>query len=255
MMRTAAVHAAAGSLLLSALAGVPAGGTAPGAAEARGTAVAAARAADEGIAFGRCPDARDLPAVMECGTVGVPLDYARPNGERIRLTVSRVRATGKDPANSKHKVPRQGALVFNPGGPGASGMHFPLSALLPQWKRIAAAYDLVGYAPRGVGRSAPLSCQDPKKFNATPTQAPVHPSPSFKRARIAEAKAYARGCVRRAGHRLRHFTSLNNARDLDVLRAALGETRLTFLGSSYGTYIGALYATLFPSHVRRMVFD
>ncbi|GAA3496492.1 alpha/beta hydrolase [Streptomyces prasinosporus] len=269
-MRTAAVHVAAGSLLLTALAAAPAGGApsaarpapaapaplaAAGAAELRGTAAAVARAAREGVAFGACPDAEDLPANVRCGTVDVPLDYARPDGERIRLTVSRVRATGEDPAGGERAVPRQGALVYNPGGPGASGMHFPLLGALPEWKRIAAAYDLVGYAPRGVGRSAPLSCTDPKGFGRGPTKAPAHPSEAYKRKRVAQARAYARGCAERAGGALRHYTSLNNARDLDVLRAALGEERLTFLGASYGTYLGALYATMFPSHVRRMVFD
>ncbi|MCX2924636.1 alpha/beta hydrolase [Streptomyces sp. NEAU-W12] len=253
-MRTAVVHAAAGSLLLTTLAVAPAGGAtaAPGAAELRGTAVAAARAAAEGIAFGPCPDARDLPGTVKCGTVTVPLDYARPDGKQIRLTVSRVRATRKDGGRA---VPRQGALVHNPGGPGSDGTYFPLIGLLPEWKRIAAAYDLVGYAPRGVGRSAPLSCQDPKTFAQGPTQAPTHPSPAYKRERVARAKAYARGCAERAGDSLRHYHSLNNARDLDVLRAALGEPRLTFMGASYGTYFGALYATMFPAHVRRMVFD
>ncbi|CAL9404568.1 alpha/beta hydrolase [Streptomyces sp. Tu 3180] len=263
-MRTVAVHVAAGSLLLTTLAAAPAGSApsasrsapaAPGAAELRGTAVAAERAAREGIAFGACPDTEDLPPGVRCGTVSVPLDYARPNGERIRLTVSRVRATGKDPANGKRRVPRQGALVHNPGGPGASGMYFPLLGALPEWKRVAAAYDLVGYAPRGVGRSAPLSCMDPKESAEGPTKAPTHPSEAYKRRRVAQARAHARGCAERAGGALRHYTSLNNARDLDVLRAALGEKRLTFLGASYGTYLGALYATMFPSHVRRMVFD
>ncbi|MFE2596979.1 alpha/beta hydrolase [Streptomyces sp. NPDC059396] len=216
--------------------------------EARGTARAAHRAAATGIRFGPCPKAEMLPAPITCGTVEVPLDYARPDGRKIRLTVSRVRASGK-------AATRQGALVFNPGGPGASSMYFPMAAELPEWKRIAAAYDIVGYAPRGVGRSAPLSCENPADFSKAPTQSPVHPSESYKRERIAEAKAYARGCAENAGTALPHFTSLNNARDLDVLRAALGEKRLTFMGASYGTYFGALYATLFPSHVRRMVFD
>ncbi|MEY9485471.1 pimeloyl-ACP methyl ester carboxylesterase [Streptomyces calvus] len=152
-------------------------------------------------------------------------------------------------------MPRQGALVHNPGGPGVGGMYFPMTGVLPEWKRIAAAYDLVGYAPRGVGRSAPLSCTDPAAFAEGPTQAPARPSAAYKRERLEQARAYARGCAERAGDALRHFTSLNNARDLDVLRAALGENRLTFLGASYGTYLGALYATMFPSHVRRMVFD
>ncbi|MFD7276348.1 alpha/beta hydrolase [Streptomyces sp. NPDC059862] len=257
-MRAAVLYTAAGSLLLTTLVAAPAGG-APGApdmaAEMRGTAVAAARAQAEGIDFGKCPDAQDLPETMECGKVTVPLDYAQPHGRQIELAVSRVRATHRDPHNSKRKVPRQGALVYNPGGPGASGFHFPLLGRLPEWKRLAAAYDLVGYAPRGVGRSAPLSCQDPKHYFKAPSQAPTHPSESYKQERIAGAKAYARGCAQRSGSALRHYHSLNNARDLDVLRAALGEKKLTFVGASYGTYFGALYATLFPSHVRRMVFD
>ncbi|MGW3254465.1 alpha/beta hydrolase [Streptomyces fungicidicus] len=256
-MRTAAVHVATGSLLLTALAAAPAGAGTPAApsAELRGTAVAAARAAAEGIDFGACPPEQELPPTVRCGTLAVPLDYARPDGERILLTVSRARATGKDPDNSKRKVPRQGSLVHNPGGPGASGMYFPMTGALPEWKRVAAAYDLVGYSPRGVGRSAPLSCTDPGTFFEGPAKAPVHPSAAYKRERVARARAYARGCAERTGGSLRHYHSLNNARDLDVLRAALGENRLTYLGSSYGTYFGALYATMFPSHVRRMVFD
>ncbi|GAB1338492.1 alpha/beta hydrolase [Streptomyces sp. E-15] len=260
-MRAAVLRPAAASLLLTTLAAAPADG-APGApdaraAELRGTAVAAARARADGIDFGPCAaaDVPSAPAGVRCGTVSVPLDYAHPGGERITLTVSRAPATGRDPRNSKRKVPRQGALVYNPGGPGASGMYFPLIGAVPDWQRIAAAYDLVGYAPRGVGRSAPLSCEDPAHFFKGPTDAPEHPSEAYKRQRVARAKAYARGCAQRSGTRLRYYNSLNNARDLDVLRAALGESRLTFLGGSYGTYFGALYATMFPSHLRRMVLD
>ncbi|MGW3849820.1 alpha/beta hydrolase [Streptomyces fagopyri] len=262
-MRAAVLCGTAGSLLLTAFAGAPAGGvparpdpaglTAPDLM--RGTAVAAARAAAAGIRFGACAKATGLPAGLRCGTVEVPLDYAHPDGKRIRLTVSRSAATGKDARNAKHRVPRQGSLVYNPGGPGASGMYFPLFGALPEWKRIAAAYDLVGYAPRGVAGSAPLSCKDPKRSVKGPTQSPTYPSESYKKERIAEAQAYARGCLERSGQAIRHYNSLNNARDLDVLRAALGEPKLTFMGASYGTYFGALYATLFPSHVRRMVFD
>ncbi|MEV5347090.1 alpha/beta hydrolase [Streptomyces achromogenes] len=258
-MRAAALYSAAGSLLLTALAAAPAAPApaAPGAAELRGTALAAARARAAGIDFGPCRAAEvpGTPAGVRCGTVSVPLDYAHPDGKQIKLTVSRARATQKDPHNSKRKVPRQGALVFNPGGPGATGMYFPLIGTVAGWQRIAAGYDLVGYAPRGVGRSAPLSCEDPKRFLKAPTEAPVHPSEAYKRERIARARAYARGCAQRSGSRLRFYTSLNNARDLDVLRAALGEDRLTFMGASYGTYFGALYAAMFPSHVRRMVLD
>ncbi|SEE36532.1 alpha/beta hydrolase [Streptomyces sp. Ag109_O5-10] len=258
-MKAPALYSAAGSLILTALAAAPAG-SAPrvpdtAAAELHGTAVAAARARVAGIDFGRCAADLEAPDTFRCGTVSVPLDYAHPDGKQIRLTVSRVVATHKDPHNSKRRVPRQGVLVYNPGGPGASGMLFPMIGAQPEWKRIAAAYDLVGYAPRGVDHSAPLSCVDPKHFYKAPSQSPAHPSEEYKKARIKEAKAYAQGCLKRSGSRLRHYTSLNNARDLDVLRAALGENRLTFMGASYGTYFGALYATLFPSHVRRMVLD
>ncbi|NWF29334.1 alpha/beta fold hydrolase [Streptomyces sp. PKU-EA00015] len=256
-MRTVAKFGAVaglGSLVLTTLTAPPAGavhptgGASPASAEAHGTAVAAERAAAAGIVFGACPKEEGLAEPVTCGTVEVPLDYADPSGRQITLTVSRVRASGPS-------AERQGALVYNPGGPGASSMSFPMAAELPEWKNIARAYDIVGYAPRGVERSAPLSCQDPADFVRAPTQAPTHPSLAYKQERIAQAKAYARGCARKAGAALRHYTSLNNARDLEVLRAALGEKKLTFMGASYGTYFGALYATLFPRQVRRMVFD
>ncbi|MFJ4961692.1 alpha/beta hydrolase [Streptomyces sp. NPDC088729] len=248
-MRTAPLYATIGSLVLSALTVTPASAwDGPPAAETRGTAVAAARAAAAGIDFGACPEEEMLPETLKCGRVTVPLDYAEPDGPQIELTVSRVAATG-DAAG------RQGALVYNPGGPGSSSITFPLLGEMSEWREVARAYDLVGYAPRGVGDSAPLSCQDPAAFAERPTDAPVHPTAADKEKRIARARAYALGCERNAGDALRHYTSLNNARDLDVLRAALGEPELTFMGASYGTYFGALYTTLFPSHVRRMVFD
>ncbi|MGP3984781.1 alpha/beta hydrolase [Streptomyces sp. KR80] len=253
-MRAAALYGTLGSLVLTALTAAPAG-SAPvprvpgsGTAEARGVSVASAHAAESGIAFGACPESENLPKPVECGKVAVPLDYARPQGRKISLTVSRIRASGKREA-------RQGALVFNPGGPGASGMSFPLYSRLKEWRPLAAAYDFVGYAPRGVGRSAPLSCQAPAEFIKAPTHSPTHPSEAYKQQRKRQARDYARGCARRGGAALRHFTSLNNARDLEVIRAALGEQRLNFIGASYGTYFASLYAALFPGHVRRMVFD
>ncbi|MFJ3877472.1 alpha/beta fold hydrolase [Streptomyces sp. NPDC090077] len=222
-------------------AGPPAAGTRP---------VARPPAAGSGrLEFRPCPAVEQLPDPVRCATLWVPLDYARPDGPQISLTVSRVPATGRGGAA------RQGALVFNPGGPGASGMAFPLLAGRPAWARVAAAYDLVGYAPRGVGHSAPLTCQDPAELPQGPTQVPAAPSAAYKRERLAAARAYAEGCARHAGPALGSYTTLNNARDLDVLRAALGEPRLTFMGASYGTYLGAVYATRHPGRVRRMVFD
>lgn len=239
-MRALALYGTIGSLMVTALATAPAGG-ATGAVGAPPAPVA------HRLEFGRCAPVEHLPSSVECGTLTVPLDYAHPDGRKIHLTVSRARATARGE--------RQGSLVFNPGGPGASSMEFPLYGGLPKWSRLARAYDFVGYAPRGVGRSAPLSCQDPKKFAKVPTDSQVHPDAAFKRKKVAEARAYARGCVRRAGAALPFYNSVNNARDLDMLRAALGERRLTFMGASYGTYFGAVYATLFPGHVRRMIFD
>ncbi len=257
-MRALALYGATtlGSLVLTALAAAPTGAAGgPGESpEARGVALAAQRASASGTSFGPCPASEQLPEAVRCATVKVPLDYAKPGGRQIGLTVSRLQAGGKDP-RTKKPVARQGALVYNPGGPGASSMYFPLVSGMPEWRNIAAAYDLVGYSPRGVARSAPLSCADPEDFGQAPTQAPVHPSESYKKERIARAKTYAKGCAQKAGDALRHYHSLNNVRDLEVLRAALGEPKLTFMGASYGTYFGALYATLHPSHVRRMVFD
>lgn len=261
-MRAAVLYGILGSLALTGLATAPAADAARDTGtrtpapvsvsraaegpEARGVAVAAARAARAGVDFGACPAAEGLPAPVECGTVTVPLDYARPGGRQLKLTVSHVGATGP-------RAERQGKLVFNPGGPGTSGNYFPLLSRSPEWRRLAEVYDFVGYAPRGVDRSGALSCQHPDKFMKAPSNTSERPSEREKRARIAQARAYADGCAENAG--LRHYTSLNNARDLDVLRAALGERRLTYLGASYGTYFGSLYAALFPGHVRRMVFD
>ncbi|GHJ25168.1 protease [Streptomyces albus] len=214
-----------------------------------GVARAAAEAAAAGVQWRKCPAVERLPQPVECGTVRVPVDYTDPGGKHIRLTVSRARATG--PA-----AERLGPLLYNPGGPGGNGMSFPLYKRLGGlWKRLNARYDLIGWAPRGVGRSDPLSCQDPHEFVKGPNPAPRHPSPAFKEAMRKKAAAYAEGCAAAQPDRLRHYTTPNNARDLDVLRAALGRPKLTYMGVSYGTYIGSVYATLFPGHVRRMVLD
>ncbi|GHB81207.1 protease [Streptomyces cirratus] len=248
MRRKPARRAIAAAVLSLALAGPVPARAADGDAEAAGAELVARNPPP--LHFGPCPDAEALPDPVRCATLRVPLDYARPDGPRISLTVSRAPATGRGGAA------RQGALLYNPGGPGASGMAFPLYGALPAWEHLAAAYDLVGYAPRGVGRSDPLSCQDPAARAKAPTQAvPADPSPAYKGQRAAAARAYALGCARRAGSALPYYTTLNNVRDLYVLRAALGEAKLNFLGASYGTYLGAVYATLYPGHLRRMVFD
>ncbi|GGS49425.1 alpha/beta hydrolase [Streptomyces griseoviridis] len=218
--------------------------------EAYGTAVAAARAAKAGIDWRDCPADWNLPAPIQCGHVTVPLDYAKPYGKQITLTVDRIGNTGT-------KAQRQGALIYNPGGPGGSGLRFParVTGKNPIWAKTAEAYDFVGFDPRGVGKSTPISCVDPQEFVKAPKMDPVPDSEADKRAQRKLAREYAEGCAERSGEMLPHMTTPNTARDLDVIRAALGEKKLNYLGVSYGTYLGAVYGTLFPGHVRRMVVD
>ncbi|MFI9345659.1 alpha/beta hydrolase [Streptomyces sp. NPDC052773] len=218
--------------------------------EARGVAIAAARAAHKGIDWQDCPAGWGLEKPIQCGWVTVPLDYAKPYGKQIKLAVDRVGNTGT-------KSERQGALVYNPGGPGGSGLRFPrrVTTKAPVWQNVAKAYDFVGFDPRGVGKSTPISCVDPQEFVKAPKMDPVPDSEADKLAQRKLAREYAEGCYERSGEMLPHMTTPNTARDLDVIRAALGEKKLNFLGVSYGTYLGAVYGTLFPGHVRRMVVD
>ncbi|WP_344572727.1 alpha/beta hydrolase [Streptomyces lunalinharesii] len=257
MKRTVALGAAGtlvtGALLAGAIATpATAGERHPGGtAEARGVALAADRAAKAGVAWQDCPADWGLKAPIQCGYVTVPLDYARPDGRTLKIAVDRAVATGSPQQ-------RQGALVYNPGGPGGSGMRFParVTTKNPLWAKTAQAYDFVGFDPRGVGHSAPISCVDPQEFVKAPKADPVPANEADKRAQRAHAKQYAQGCLARTGRAvLSQMTTANTARDLDVIRAALGEKKLNYLGVSYGTYLGAVYGTLFPGHVRRMLVD
>ncbi|MFE9438919.1 alpha/beta hydrolase [Streptomyces sp. NPDC006602] len=218
--------------------------------EARGAAIAAAKAEKAGIDWQDCPADWGLEKPIQCGYVTVPLDYAKPFGKQIKLAVDRIGNTGT-------KEERQGALIYNPGGPGGSGLRFPRRVITkaPVWANTAKAYDFVGFDPRGVGHSAPISCADPQEFVKAPKMDPVPDSEADKLAQRGLAREYAEGCYERSGEMLPHMTTPNTARDLDVIRAALGEKKLNYLGVSYGTYLGAVYGTLFPGHVRRMVVD
>ncbi|MFF4901335.1 alpha/beta hydrolase [Streptomyces sp. NPDC001068] len=216
-----------------------------------GASVAAAHAAKTGIDWADCPADWALAKPVQCGWVSVPLDYAKPYGKQIKLAVDRVGSTGT-------KAERQGALVYNPGGPGGSGMRFPLRVTTknPLWVNTSKAYDFVGFDPRGVGHSAPISCEDPQEFVKAPKADPVPDTEADKTAQRKLARQYADGCAERTGRAmLQQMTTPNTARDLDVIRAALGERKLNYLGVSYGTYLGAVYGTLFPGHLRRMIVD
>jgi pimeloyl-ACP methyl ester carboxylesterase len=185
---------------------------------------------------------------FQCARFWVPFDYSRPAGRRFSLPVDRLRATG--PGR------RIGSLVVNPGGPGGSGVSYALQARSQVSPAVRARFDVVGFDPRGVGGSIPaLHClSDPQmdKYLAT-SDNPT--TPAGMSALIAENKLFARACQRSSGALLPYVATRNAARDMDVLRAVLGDTKLTYLGKSYGTYLGTWYAQLFPSHVRALVLD
>jgi pimeloyl-ACP methyl ester carboxylesterase len=185
---------------------------------------------------------------FQCARLLVPFDYRRPAWRRFSLPVIKLPAS--DPA---HRI---GSLVINPGGPGDSGITYALAATKVVSAAVWARFDVVGFDPRGVGSSVPaISClTGPQldKFFATNDD----PDTKAQLATIvAQSKLFARGCEQRSGALLPYVGTRNAARDMDVLRAALGDAKLTYLGKSYGTYLGAWYAQLFPSHVRALVLD
>jgi pimeloyl-ACP methyl ester carboxylesterase len=179
-------------------------------------------------------------AKAQCAEVNVPLDYSHPEGRTIKVAMSRLKAT--DPTH------RRGALLYNPGGPGVPAMQLALMVKKAE-PTIAARYDLIGMDPRFVGRSTPLNCKWP-----TTSIGSAGPDRSTFDQSVALAKDLASRC---AGHRdvLPHASTRNTARDMDVIRAALGESRLSYLGSSYGTYLGEVYLQLFPRRADRVVLD
>jgi pimeloyl-ACP methyl ester carboxylesterase len=184
---------------------------------------------------------------FECATVRVPLDYAKPDGTKLSLAVVRL------PAGNKSQ--RIGSLVTNPGGPGASGIAFVRQAGRAFGSEVRERFDIVGFDPRGVGDSSPVECLDgPRLDRFFGTDA----SPDDAREReaiVAEGRGFAEACKSRSPALLPYVGTVNAARDIDVLRAALGDVGLTFAGFSYGTYLGAFYAQQFPQNTRALVLD
>jgi pimeloyl-ACP methyl ester carboxylesterase len=160
-------------------------------------------------------------------------------------------AIDRHPATG-HKI---GSLLINPGGPGASGVDF-LSSLVPQLPAdVRAAFDVVGFDPPGVGRTAPITCLDSTGLSQYFHADPAPPTAAGFQAMVGTDRTFAAGCQVRSGAELPYVNTVDAARDLDVLRAALGDAGLTYLGFSYGTLLGATYASLFPHHVRAIVLD
>jgi pimeloyl-ACP methyl ester carboxylesterase len=179
-------------------------------------------------------------AELECARLVAPLDYAKPGGDRINLTVSRKRATAPER--------RRGVLFTNPGGPGGSGLGLPLFLAKSE---LVQVYDLIGIDPRGVGGSTALNCRAAPAI-AAPDSRP--PDAEFGKW-AAEAREAEEACQRSAGGIRQFIGTANTARDMDLVRAVLGEAKINYLGYSYGTYLGAVYGTLFPNRLDRSVLD
>ncbi|WP_435188112.1 alpha/beta hydrolase [Streptomyces sp. bgisy126] len=185
---------------------------------------------------------------FQCATLKAPLDYAKPEAGEIELAVSRVRATGPGK--------RIGSLLVNPGGPGGSAVGYLQGyAGIGYPAPVRARYDVVAVDPRGVARSEPVECLTGPGMDAY-TQIDQTPDDAAETEALGAAfKEFADGCAKRSGKVLPHVSTVETARDMDVLRAVLGDERLNYVGASYGTFLGATYAELFPGRVGRLVLD
>jgi pimeloyl-ACP methyl ester carboxylesterase len=198
------------------------------------------------LAWGPCDDPSAEDPSLECTTLRVPLDYDNPSGDTIDLALVRAPAT----------VDRQGAVLFNPGGPGASGF----DPIAQSGVDIAAAmgldaFDLVGFDPRGVDRSGGLRCVTDQFLDAHLYIDGTPDTPDEQTLKDEADSGFVDACSQTYGDTLRFYSTENTARDMDAIRDAMGDDQISFLGISYGTYLGATYATLFPDRVRAMVLD
>ena len=184
---------------------------------------------------------------FECTTFQVPIDYAKLSGQRFTLKVLRHRAL-----DQKNKL---GAILVNPGGPGGSATDYAYNAESIVSPQINMKFDIVGFDPRGINDSQPIRCLTNTEEDAFLT-ADASNGDAKKLAKLIKlSQNFAAKCAKAAGVRLGHYSTLEAARDMEVLRNLLHEKKLNFLGKSYGTYLGTLYAALFPGSVGRMVLD
>jgi pimeloyl-ACP methyl ester carboxylesterase len=197
-----------------------------------------------------CPrkvDGQAYLGTLRCAQLPVPLNYADPGGRKISIALSEMPATAP-------RSQQQGVLLVNPGGPGASGLALPTLVAAVLGHAVSSQYDIIGFDTRGVGSSVPALHCDPSFF-ARPRPSYVPANSAAERVQINRAKAYAAACERRFGWLLPYMTTADMARDMDSIRVALHQQKINYLGYSFGTYLGQVYGTLFPGHVRRMVLD
>ncbi|MGW1408360.1 alpha/beta hydrolase [Streptomyces sp. NPDC002403] len=182
-------------------------------------------------------------AGADCADITVPLDYAEPGGRTITVAISRLKAT-----DTAHRV---GPLLLNDGGPAGPSLHMPLTKSEVMGE-VADRYDLIGMDPRFVGRSTPLDCG--WDLGSALVRSAGADRAAYRQ-EVAVARELAGRCERAHGDVLPYVTTRNTARDMDVIRAALGENALSYLGYSYGSYLGEVYTQLFPGRTDRMVLD
>jgi pimeloyl-ACP methyl ester carboxylesterase len=183
---------------------------------------------------------------FDCAELRVPIDYDDLSVGTFRLSV--LRAGALDQKN------RLGSIVVNPGGPGGSGVDYAYNAEYIFSPDVTARYDIVGFDPRGVAESEPIYCFSDEELDEN-LAADSKPDNATELAEaLKESERYAQKCLENTDY-LEHFSTLETARDMDILRAALGEKKLNYVGKSYGTYLGTLYAELFPKNVGRFVLD
>ena len=254
-MRRAGAIVALGALLGMTAGGVTAAPALAGGASAGLPAPAAPAspgAAPGGIHWGKCADRMLQRAHAACALLPVPLDYRNPAGPQIKIAISRILHTSPD---------YRGVILTNPGGPGGSGLSFnpPLIDALQDEHLGAAAsgYDWIGFDPRGVGSSVPALTCDPN-YLGPDRQSYTPATPAILAYWKARSADYAADCATRSAAQtalLGHMTTPDTARDMDAIRRALGQAQISYYGFSSGTYLGQVYATLFPSHVRRLILD
>jgi pimeloyl-ACP methyl ester carboxylesterase len=191
-------------------------------------------------------DWSDCYDYFECSELRVPIDYDDLSVGTFRISV--LRAVAKDQDN------RLGSIVVNPGGPGGSGVDYAYNADYIFSPDITDVYDIVGFDPRGVALSEPISCFTPEELDKNFAADSKPDNEEEITATLEESEAFAKKCAENTEH-LEHFTTAETARDMDILRAALGEKKLNYVGKSYGTYLGTLYANIFPNKVGRFVLD
>ncbi|HZE49391.1 MAG TPA: alpha/beta hydrolase [Jatrophihabitantaceae bacterium] len=210
------------------------------------------------IAFSDCAGLFNLSAAgipadrreklqFSCGQLPVPVDYAHPSAAQLNIQVIRIHYNAQPQ--------RVGSLLVNPGGPGGSGVFLAISLAASLSEDVLQHFDLVGFDPRGVGLSAPIKCQtDAEETKALAFDADVRTAAGQKAAK-GQAATFARSCTKKYGSALAHYNTVETARDMDRIRAAVGDQKLNYLGFSYGTELGAVYAHLFPTRIRVAVLD